>query len=307
MSKLEYGDYWYNYVLDADPHKIEEIITETDIISEGKKIHLNIYDDGTPKDKTMIFVHGTSVYSRFYAEFCFNLFKSGFRVVAPDLTGHGISEGVRGHFKMKNFCQNTYDVVSYVIENYGERVGIMGSSLGGITTFYSVANDPRLKAAICHNAAVFNEKAYKKIIKWSPILRMLLPFVPIAVKIAPKMRLSTLLYLDFKTLAKTESVLDKVDILLADPLLSLKYSTTAIRTQMKAPPARPIEDIETPIMIINGDEDVLFSVEYMEELYNRLTCPNKRLEIIKGASHLIFQENIEEALKRIVPWLNSVL
>ena len=71
--------------------------------------------------------------------------------------------------------------------------------------------------------------------------------------------------------------------------------------------AKKIEDISTPVMIINGDEDVLFSVDYMTELYDRLTCADKRLEILEGASHLIFQENIEESLDRVVPWLNKVL
>ncbi len=307
MPKLEYTDYWYNYVLKANPKDIEKVITETDIVSEGNRIHLNIYDDDKPRDKTMIFVHGTSVYSRFYAEWCYNLFKKGFRVVAPDLTGHGISEGPRGHFKMANFCQNVKDVTSYVIEKYGPRVGVMGSSLGGITSFYSVANDERIKAAICHNAAIFNEKFWRFIVKDKLYLKVLIRLVPIMVKIAPKMRFSVLLYLDFKRLAKTKEVLDKTDILLEDPLLSLKYSVTALRTQMRDPLAKPIETIKTPIMLINGDEDVLFSVEYMTGIYNRLTCENKRLEILKNASHLIYQENIEDALGRIVPWLEKVL
>ncbi len=307
MSKSGYSNYWYNYVLMVNPKDIEKVITETDITSEGKRIHLTIYDDNKPHDKTMIFVHGTSVYSRFYAEFCYNFLKKGFRVIAPDLTGHGISEGTRGHFKMVNFCQNVKDVTSYVIEKFGEKVGVMGSSLGGITSLYSAAYDERLKAAICHNAALFNEQFWRNITKDSLLLKILIRFVPIVVKIAPKMRLSVLLYLDFKKLSKTKEWLDKTDILLEDPLLSLKYTATSLRTQMKEPLAKPIETIKTPIMLINGDEDVLFTVEYMTKLYNRLTCENKRLEILKGASHLIYQENIEDALGRIVPWLEKVL
>lgn len=307
MANLEYKDYWYNYVFKANPKDIEKVITEKDITSEGKRIHLNIYDDDKPRDKTMIFVHGTSVYSRFYAEFCYNLFKKGFRVVAPDLTGHGVSEGVRGHFKMVNFCQNIYDLTSYVIEKYGEKVGIMGSSLGGITSLYCAANDERLKAVICHNAAIFNEKFYKQITKNKLSLKILIPLVPAVAKIAPKMKFSVLMYLDFYKLAKSKEVLDIIDILLNDPLLSLKYSATSIKTQMREPLAKPIENIKTPIMIIDGDEDVLFSVESMTEIFNRLTCKNKRLEILKGASHLIYQENIEESLGRIVPWLEKML
>jgi alpha-beta hydrolase superfamily lysophospholipase len=184
----------------------------------------------------------------------------------------------------------------------------MGSSLGGINALYSAArDDDRIKAAVCHNAAIFNEKAYKNLIKMTPILKLLRPLVPFVAKIAPKLKISVWLYLDFNKLAKTERLLERVPIVLEDEILADKYTATAIRTQMKDPLPKPIDEIETPIMIINGSEDYLFSVEYMTEIYDRLNCSNKALEILEGASHLIFQENIPESLKRIVPWLNKVL
>ena len=46
-------------------------------------------------------------------------------------------------------------------------------------------------------------------------------------------------------------------------------NTTPIKsldTQMRAPMVRPIEEIRTPTMILNGSHDVLFSVEYMKEI-----------------------------------------
>ena len=307
MSNLDYNDYWFEYVLEEDPNKIKDLIREEYINSQGLKIHLDIYDEEAPRDKTIIFIHGTSVYSRFYAEWLYNLYKEGFRIVAPDMIGHGKTEGKRGHFTMERFSQEVSDVVEYVINHYGEKIAVMGSSLGGITSLYATAFEPRIKAAVCHNAAIFNEKAYKKLIKMNWFLKILRPLVPGVAKIVPKLKISTLLYLDFEKLAKSKEVKDKTDYLLEDPLLSLKYTTTSIRTQMRAPLAKPIEEIETPIMIINGDEDVLFSEEYMTEIYERLTCKHKKLEIIEGASHLIFQENIQESLKRVVPWLNKVL
>ncbi|MHA1489310.1 MAG: alpha/beta hydrolase [Promethearchaeota archaeon] len=302
---MEYDDYWFNYVLKANPLDIKKVIKEDYLTSDGLKIHLDIYDKEVPLEKTIIFVHGTSVYSRFYAEFCYNLFKKGYRVIAPDLIGHGVSEGKRGHFTMEKFTKMVRDVTSYISEKYGKKIIIMGSSLGGITTLYCAAYDNRIKGAICHNAAIFNEKAYKKIIKLKGFLKILKPFVPFFAKIVPKLKISVYLYLDFNKLAKSEFI-DRIDFLLNDKILSDKYTMTSIRTQMREPLARPIELIEAPTMIINGDEDYLFSVEYMQEIYDRLNCENKKLVILKGASHLIFQENIEEALERIVPWLDKI-
>jgi pimeloyl-ACP methyl ester carboxylesterase len=182
----------------------------------------------------------------------------------------------------------------------------MGSSLGGITAFYCAANDPRLSGAVCHNAAIFDEKAYKKIINIKGILRLLLPAVPILARVLPKLHLSVFIYLDFKQLAKDQNVLESVEYLLEDEFFTEKYSLTALTTQLKAPLARPVEDIEIPIMIINGDNDNLFSVDYMKEIYERLTCETKKLEIIENGSHLIFQEHIDETLDSIILWLKNL-
>ncbi|NVM36183.1 MAG: alpha/beta fold hydrolase [Candidatus Lokiarchaeota archaeon] len=307
MSKLEYKDYWFNYCFDVVPQKIKDLIKEEYISSQGLKIHLDIYDDKEKLFKgAIIFLHGTSVYSRFYAEFLYSLFSKGYRVIAPDMMGHGLSEGIRGHFTMDQFEKIVYDVNSYVIENYGVKSFLMGSSLGGINTLYSVAYDNRFKGAICHNAAIFNEKAYKKIINLSGILKLLIHLIPMAAKIAPKLKLNTTLYLDFDNLAKSERVLERINLLLKDPLISLKYTFKALRAQMRDPLPIPIEEIQVPIMIINGTEDVLFTVEYISKIYNRLMCKNKSLEILNGASHLIFQENIQEVLNRIIPWLEKI-
>jgi len=307
MPKLDYNDYWFNYCFDISPQEIKNLIKEEYISSQGLKIHLDIYDDTEKVFKgNVIFLHGTSVYSRFYAEFLYNLFRKGYRIIAPDMMGHGLSEGIRGHFTMEQFEKTVYDVNSYVIEKFDEKTFLMGSSLGGINTLYSVAYDHRFRGAICHNTAIFNENAYKKIINLRGVLKLLIHLIPIAAKIAPKLKLSTTLYLDFENLAKTERVLERINLLLKDPLISLKYTFKALRTQMKDPLSKPIEEIQTPIMIINGDEDILFTVEYMKEIYNRLTCKNKSLEILKSASHLIFQENIQEVITRIIPWLEKL-
>jgi len=308
MVDLKYTDYWFNYVLHEDPNKIKEMIIEDDIISEGLKIHLNIFDKKEPLKDTILFIHGTSVYSRFYAEACYNLLQNGYRVIAPDLIGHGISEGARGHFTMERFTKTISDVISYTIEKYGDNIAVIGSSLGGITTLYYAAyEDDRIKAAVCHNAGVFAKGEIFREINKKKLLKILKPFVPFFAKITPKLRINVKLYLDFKKLAKTKPVLDMIDLLLKDELLSNRYTATAMKTHIRAEFHKPIESIKTPVMIINGDEDVLFSVDYMTRIFNKLTCQNKRLEILESASHLIFQENIEECLNVIVPWLKEVL
>ncbi len=260
------------------------------------------------KNTSLLFIHGTAVYARFYAEFLYQMNLEGYRIVAPDLPGHGLSDGKRGHFGMEELTDTIYDVTSHVIEKHGENVVVMGSSLGGITALYSVANDERIKAGICHNAAIFNEGAHKKIIKLKGFYKVLRHFVRPLSKIMPTLSFSVWIYLDPTQLFRDPSFLDeRLDVLLNDPLASDRYTLKALATQMKAPLARPIEEIETPILLINPDGDVLFSVEYMTEIFNRLEKSKyKRLEIIKDASHMILHERRNECVQKITAWLKNV-
>ncbi|TXT60897.1 MAG: hypothetical protein BAJALOKI2v1_70050 [Promethearchaeota archaeon] len=306
MSTQEYDDYWFHYVLEENPEEIKERVEELYITIDEKKIHLDVYPNKTAGEKTLIFIHGTAVYSRFYAEFCYKLNQLGYRIIAPDLIGHGKSEGIRGHFTMEDLTKVISGVVSYTINSYGEDVVIVGSSLGGITALYSIAYDERIKGAICHNAAIFNEDAHERIVKVRGILRILKPLVPSMAKIFPKLKLSVWNYLDMEKLAQSMELKKRIEILLEDPMLSDKYTLTSLRAQMKEPLKKPVEKIAQPIMIINGDNDVLFSVDYVTEIYQRLSSTEKKLVILDDTSHLIFQENIDLALDHIIPWLKNL-
>lgn len=311
MEKKTYANYkdtWQEYCLGVDPNEISQLIIEEYIQAGDLGIHLDIYGSQEVSSPTLLFVHGTAVYARFYAKFLYNMWQKGYRVVAPDLPGHGLSGGKRGHFDMELLVDTLREVISYVLAKYKGPIIMMGSSLGGITTLYTLAADSRLIAGICHNAALLNERAHEKIVQVKGIYKILKPLVPTFARLLPTFKLSVWKYLEPKSLFKSEEFLEKLDVLLNDPLLSHKYTLKALATQMKAVPARPVEEISVPVMILNSDNDVLFSVEYMEEILTRLeSSPHKRLEIIPNSSHMILHENTEECAGRVTKWIDEIL
>jgi len=303
------NDYWNNYCLELDPKIIKKVIKEKYIDTRNNRIHLDIYDEFTKKNKsTILFIHGTAVYSRFYAEFLYGLHEKGYQIIGPDLPGHGLSDGRRGHFSIEELVSAIYDINTHIIEHFNKNVILMGSSLGGILTLYSLANDDRYKAGVCVNAALLNEKEYsKKHIKLSGIYKILKPVLPLFAKLFPRFGIDVWIYLNAKNLVKKPESLELIDILLNDELLTEKYTLKSLATQLKASPERPIEEIKTPIMILNGSNDVLFSVDYMKRLFGRLTnSKNKKIEIIPNSSHLVLLENREESIKLIVNWLSEI-
>ncbi|MHA1734347.1 MAG: alpha/beta hydrolase [Promethearchaeota archaeon] len=313
---------WHAYCVEYDPSMIEAVIGETRVTSAGKSIHLDIYgggvddggdvDDGTVgapgrRGPTVVFVHGTAVYGRFYADFLFGLYKAGLRVVALDLPGHGLSEGKRGHFTVGELVTTVRDVVTYVLERFGGDVVVVGSSLGGITSLYLAAEDERIRAAVCVNAALLNEKAHERIVKVHGILRLLKPLVPALARVMPSFRLSVWHYLDALNLFSKQDWVEIFQVLLGDPLVSDRYTLKSLASQMRDPPARPVEEIRTPVLILNGSHDVLFSVEYMREIFGRLErSEHKRLEIVPDSPHLVLQEHREESTAIVLDWLGEL-
>lgn len=309
-KKKFYGNTWHDYCISHDPKEIEKIIREEYILSKNREIHLDVFDDDSEnRIKTIIFIHGTAVYSRFYAELVYDLFIKGYRVIALDLPGHGLSGGKRGHFTMNDLTGAIHDVVSFALEKWTGHFFLMGSSLGGIITLYSVANDERIHAAICSNTAVCDGKSYKKLLNLKGIYKYLAPLVPFLAKIFPILRLSVWKYLDIDELIHDKTLLREMKpIIMADECISDKYSLKSLAAQIKSPLARPIQEITTPVMIINGSDDVLFSIEYMQEIFDMLeNSPQKKLEIIgPNASHLILHEKREECVNKIHSWLSSL-
>jgi alpha-beta hydrolase superfamily lysophospholipase len=302
MSKGPGNPYWHRYLV-TDPALVAKAIKEEHVISRGLRLHLDVYqrEDDVP---TILFVPGTGGHARCYAEFLFQLYKQGFRVIGIDLQGHGLSEGVRGSFTIEELVENIYDVTTWTVERYGEKVGISGSSLGGILAFYAAANDPRLESATCHNVAVLSEPDCLRLTRAPNLLRTILPLGCLAARLLPKLRLTIWLYLNPQAITDDPRILATfVD----DPLTIQALPLRSVISQSQAAPARPIEQIEMPIMVLHAEGDRIFPLDYCRAIYDRLTCP-KRFELIPGADHLVFAPPyLDRSLPPLADWFRETL
>jgi alpha-beta hydrolase superfamily lysophospholipase len=302
MKGTSESPYWHRYLVTA-PALVANVIREEHIRSRGLRLHLDVYqrEDDVP---TILFVPGTGSHARCYAEFLFQLHRQGFRVVGIDLQGHGLSEGVRGSFTIEELVENIYDVTTWAVERYGEKVGIGGSSLGGILTFYAVANDARLKSAVCHNVAVLSEPDCLRVTRAPKALRTILPLSRLGARLLPELRLTIWLYLDLQAITDEPRILEAfVD----DPLTMQALPLRSIVSQSQAPPTKPIEEIKTPTMVLHAEGDRIFPLDYCRAIYDRLTC-RKRFELIPGTDHLVFAPPyLDLSLPPVADWFRETL
>ena len=257
------------------------------------KLHLGVFESDE-KDPCVVFIHGMGLHTMFFSGFLSKLCDADFNVFGLDIQGHGRSGGERGHFTMQQATENVSSVIDYIIKNYNNRVGVMGISLGGMITFYSVANDPRIYSAICCGIA------HPEIPLRTGTTRLLLE---IAAKLIPKKRLSLLKIVPLEKVTKDP---DLQNVIMTDELVVPEYTFKAVTSFMQIQPKIPFDKIKTPIMIMVGEKEEIIPPEYCKKVYDVLTA-EKKLVVVPDAGHMLFLEYVPQTLPLVTDWFSKTL
>lgn len=63
-----------------------------------------------------------------------------------------------------------------------------------------------------------------------------------------------------------------------------------------------LKNIKAPTLIISGDKDSIFPAPISEDIHSEI--PNLRLEIIKGANHVVVLNNVDKVVESISDFLH---
>jgi len=257
------------------------------------KLHLAVFESDE-KNPCVVFIHGMGLHAMFFSGFLSKLCDEDFNVFGLDIQGHGRSGGERGHFTMQEATENTSSVVGYITKNYNKQVGVMGISLGGMISFYSVANDPRIFSAVCCGIA------HPGIPLRSSTTRLLLAM---AAKLMPKKRLSLL---KIVPLEKVTQDPDLQNVIMTDELVVPEYTFKTVASFMQIQPKIPFDRIKTPIMIMVGEKEDIIPPKYCKKVYDILTA-EKKLVVVPDAGHMLFLEYVPQTLPLVTDWFSKTL
>ena len=272
--------------------------------SDGIEIHMDIYEVGK-EAPTVIFIPGTAVYAMCFVEVLHKIGQAGYNVIGFDPRGHGRSGGIRGDYTITELIRDTQEVIDYAKNRFGGNISLFGSSQGGIVAFYTAAlEEERIQSAICQNIADLTRTDTIKLVRFPGLTKAIKPVLMTFSRLFPNADVPILSYLDLEK-EKLRYFGDFKKFMKQDPLTNHTVKLKVLKSLMDTELPKPIEEIRAPLMVLQGNKDLIFPVSYTKKLYERLTCP-KRLEIFKGLTHSMLVENVDTVAPPILEWLNSV-
>ena len=278
------------------------VFRQSDYIpSGGNRLHLDIWrhEGDCP---VLLFIPGTGAHAAYYRDFLERLAAERFTIVGLNLRGHGKSSGARGDFSFDALLDDVDSTVTYITENLTNNIGVFGSSQGGLLTLYAAARNDAVRSAVCHNAAYLPRDAADCTRAPRLFSRTMPLFVSLA-RMIPRVKLPTTTYLDMHSVFRDEKNLTAY---LEDQLTVKKYTLRSIASLATAKPAKPLSDIQCPVMILTGSEDKIIPLTVARRVFDDLTPP-RSLEVIEGALHMLFIEYIEETLPVVSDWFRKTL
>lgn len=277
---------------------------EEDKVASGNvKLHVDvhIYDVKSP---TLVFVPGTSVYGLCYAELLAEIGKKGYNIIAMDPRGHGRSEGDRGDYTIEELMEDVRSVVTYAKKRFNKKVSLMGSSQGGIVSFYLAAQDIKVDSVICQNFADLAWEETFKIARFPKLAKAGSPMVKILGSVLPKVKVSTLTYLNLKKI-KLKYFGNLHNFIVHDPFTISKISLRAAKSLVAAKMSKPVEEITIPMFVFQGDSDIVFPLSYTKKLFKKLQC-QKQLKVYKDCDHALMVENVDLIKGDLIAWLDKI-
>ena len=270
------------------------------LVCDGLTLHLDIIEVDHHRP-TLVFMPGTNAYAMLYGDFLTAVADRGYNIVGFDPRGHGRSQGARGSYTVSELVSDLGSVVEYSRERFGPPVVVAGSSQGGITAFYLAATGAPVAGVICHNAADLSDPDSVRLTRFPRIGRLLKPVLPRLARIFPELPVPMTAYIDLEV-EPVRNMGSARDVLYWDPLLVPFVRLRTMASLGGEPLARPVEEIEIPVMLLQAEMDTIFPVDYIERVHARLNC-EKSLKIYPGLPHYMIVDHVDRILDDVVEWI----
>lgn len=242
-------------------------------VVEHPQFRMAYDDDG--KGQPILFIHGYPLNRKMWQPQRQEL-SSSFRLILPDLRGHGESTPTEGEYSMNLLAEDC----AFLLDQLGitQPITVCGLSMGGYIAFAFLRKYPqRVKSLIltATRAAPDSPEAREKRLQAIQEARSQ-GLGSIVDSMIPRLTSK-------RTQQENQPLLDEVRKIMQATSVSAVIGD--LQGMMSRPDSRPfLAEINIPTLIIHGREDILIPITEAQEMHNSIR--GSRLVILDDVAHL---------------------
>lgn len=264
--------------------------------TDGLRLHA--YDHGDEHaDKTLVIIHGYGEHGARYHERAQIFVTAGYRVIVPDVRGHGLSEGARGHTMDFSFYLEDLDRLAERVHTSREMTGLLGHSHGGLITVRRSLQEPTFFAASAVTSPMLGlaVQAPRWKVTAGRVLSKFLPKISLPTEIIPE-HLSH----------DPEVVKAYAEDTLGHKVINTRWFTEAMDAIEVA--FRDAGSISLPMLVVQSGEDKIASPEAARQWAGAAPSSFVHYEEVDGAYHeLLFELDGATHMERLLRFFEEHL
>jgi lysophospholipase len=245
--------------------------------------------------RTLVLVHGAGEYGGRYAHFIQRVVRSGWRVIAADLRGHGRSGGISTHLDSFDQYLDDLDLIWSHFRLTPATTAVFAHSMGGLVAVRYQQTRPERMWALVLSAPLLALRVRVRLFKRA--------IGKVCHLVAPATRFQTVV----RSSDITRSAIARAGRA-RDPLM--RRSVTAgwyysvRRALLEA--LRDVEHISLPLLLLQGDEDQIVDPQWPAEWISRISSQDCTLRMLPGHYHeLIHEPGWELIADDVLDWLDQ--
>lgn len=293
MNSYEISPSWMQYrdILQTSfAIRIERTPRETRRKIRGHDVHVDVWEPEGPANGTLILVHGGGGNGRVLAPFCDLAAGLGWRALAPDLPGYGLTRPAPGYL---GDYEEWPAVVAQLADETEGPVVLMGLSAGGMTAAFAAEAARKVDGVIATtlldtgDPALLVRAARWRWLGWASLL---------AFRLVPWLtdRLSMPLWLVVPMGAMSSDA--RMNAYFgSDPLLGKLWVPLRFFRTIHARKATRLEP-RCPLLLVHPGADTWTPTEISRPAFDRVHAPKGLVELSNGA-HLPLERPAFDELK----------
>tara|TARA_R100001143_G_scaffold6711_1_gene9064 strand:+ start:4607 stop:5551 length:945 start_codon:yes stop_codon:yes gene_type:complete len=240
-------------------------------------------DSLAKEEIAVLILHGITAHSKAYDFMAEPLSEAGYTTFGLDYRGHGLSGGSRGDSPSKERSKSDYlETLRFVKDQGFSNVVVLGHSFGVASAIFLAKEAPDETDGLVLLSAAYQGKLPPREFGWFEILTAYTNSI---------IRPSTAV-IEYKRDGMEKS---------NDPLFTYAYTLRFVSMLDTQSELEFQDEPPMPILVGIGDQDELFSVEAVRELYDGIPGENKEFWVIEDALHATFPSSSWDDL---VDWLD---